>query len=91
MALCVAIVMTAVVGATLLYQRQPDLTALTDYRPKQPLRIYTEDGAEIGQFGSERRYLVPISPRTWMPTASTTRASPSAASTARRCSPSSPR
>lgn len=60
-ALTVAVVMTAVVGATLLYQRQPDLTALTDYRPKQPLRIYTEDGAEIGQFGSERRYLVPIS------------------------------
>ena len=60
-ALTVAVVMTAVVGATLLYQRQPDLTALTDYRPKQPLRIYTEDGTEIGQFGSERRYLVPIS------------------------------
>lgn len=50
-----------VIGATLLYQRQPDLTALTDYRPKQPLRVFTADGVEIGQFGSERRYLVPIS------------------------------
>ena len=56
LAACVA----AVVGATLLYLRQPDLTALIDYRPKQPLRVYTADGVEIGQFGSERRYLVPI-------------------------------
>lgn len=53
---------TLLVGgaAVLLYQRQPDIGALTDYRPKQPLRIFTADGVEIGQFGTERRYLVPI-------------------------------
>lgn len=55
-----AAVFCAAIGATLLYQRQPDLAALTDYRPAQPLRIYTADGVEIGQFGSERRYLMPI-------------------------------
>lgn len=59
-ALFVAVFFTAAIGATLLYQRQPDLSALTDYRPKQPLRIFTDEGVEIGQFGSERRYLMPI-------------------------------
>lgn len=50
----------AAIAATFLYRRQPDLTELTDYRPKQPLRVYTRDGIEIGQFGAERRYLLPI-------------------------------
>jgi penicillin-binding protein 1A len=33
----------------------PALTALTDYRPKVPLRIYTSDHVLIGEFGDERR------------------------------------
>ena len=48
------------IAAVLLYQRQPDLAELVDYRPKQPLRVFTSDGVEIGQFGTERRYLMPI-------------------------------
>ena len=56
----IAGVFAAAIGATLLYQRQPDLGALTDYRPKQPLRVFTDEGIEIGQFGSERRYMMPI-------------------------------
>lgn len=38
----------------------PDVTALSRYQPQQPLRIYTQDGVEIGQFGAEHRYFVPI-------------------------------
>ncbi|SAL42185.1 1A family penicillin-binding protein [Caballeronia choica] len=38
----------------------PSLDALTDYRPKVPLRIYTADHVLIGEFGEERRSVVRI-------------------------------
>jgi len=38
----------------------PALDAVTDYRPKIPLRIYTADNALIGEFGEEHREFVPI-------------------------------
>jgi penicillin-binding protein 1A len=38
----------------------PELDALTDYRPKIPLRVYTADRVLIGEFGEERRDFVPI-------------------------------
>ncbi|HJV53263.1 MAG TPA: penicillin-binding protein 1A [Noviherbaspirillum sp.] len=42
------------------YPNLPPLDALTDYRPKIPLRIYTADNVLIGEFGEERRNLVHI-------------------------------
>ncbi len=42
------------------YPKLPSLETLTDYRPKIPLRIYTADGVQIGEFGEERRAFVPI-------------------------------
>jgi len=42
------------------YPNLPDISALSDYRPKQPLRVYTADGVIIGEFGEERRRLTPI-------------------------------
>lgn len=47
-------------AAVLVIPTLPSLEALTDYRPKVPLRIYTADGALIGEFGAERRALVRI-------------------------------
>lgn len=44
----------------LAYPNLPSLEALTDYRPKIPLRVYTEDGQLIGEFGEERRAVVHI-------------------------------
>ncbi|KMZ13267.1 Multimodular transpeptidase-transglycosylase [Candidatus Burkholderia humilis] len=38
----------------------PSLDALTDYKPKVPLRIYTTDHVMIGEFGEERRSVVRI-------------------------------
>ncbi|SAL77221.1 1A family penicillin-binding protein [Caballeronia arvi] len=38
----------------------PSLEALTDYKPKVPLRIYTADHLLIGEFGEERRSVVRI-------------------------------
>lgn len=39
----------------------PSLEALTDYRPKIPLRVYSDEGLLIGEFGEERRQVVKIS------------------------------
>ena len=53
------------IGALLIlvivtYPRLPSLDTITDYRPKIPLRIFTQDGQQIGEFGEERRAFVPI-------------------------------
>lgn len=47
-------------AAALIYPKLPPLEALTDYKPKLPLRIYTADGALMGEFGEERRAFVSI-------------------------------
>ena len=39
----------------LAWPNLPDLNAMTDYRPRVPLRIYTADKVLIGEFGEERR------------------------------------
>ncbi len=44
----------------LVYPNLPSLEVLTDYQPKIPLRVYTAEGALIGEFGEERRLLVSI-------------------------------
>lgn len=38
----------------------PAIDALTDYKPKIPLRVYTADNVLIGEYGEERRDFVPI-------------------------------
>lgn len=38
----------------------PDIKAVTDYKPKIPLRVYSADNVLIGEFGAERRDFVPI-------------------------------
>ena len=44
----------------LLYPRLPDLTTITDYQPKIPLRVYSQEGDLLGEFGVERRFVVKI-------------------------------
>jgi penicillin-binding protein 1A len=48
-------------AAMLAYPTLPSLEALTDYRPKIPLRIYSAEGTLLSEFGEERRALVKIS------------------------------
>ena len=48
------------VAAALIYPTLPSLEALTDYQPKLPLRVYSEDGYLIDEFGEERRAYVKI-------------------------------
>jgi penicillin-binding protein 1A len=45
---------------SIAYPQLPSLEALTEYRPKVPLRIFTADGTLIGEFGEERRNIVHI-------------------------------
>lgn len=47
-------------AAMLTYPTLPSLEALTDYQPKIPLRIFSSEGALLGEFGEERRALVKI-------------------------------
>lgn len=41
------------------YPNLPEVASLADYRPKLPLRVFTADGVEVGEFGEERRNFVP--------------------------------
>jgi penicillin-binding protein 1A len=53
----------AIIGSVALavaYPNLPDLSDLSDYRPKLPLRVYSAEGLLIGEFGEERRNLTPI-------------------------------
>jgi penicillin-binding protein 1A len=45
---------------TLIYPTLPSLETLTNYRPKQPLRVYSADNHLIGEFGEERRAFIKI-------------------------------
>jgi penicillin-binding protein 1A len=44
-----------------VYPTLPSLEVLTDYQPKIPLRVFSAEGALLGEFGVERRSLVKIS------------------------------
>jgi len=42
------------------YPNLPEISGLTDYRPKLPLRVLSADGVLLGEFGEERRIYTPI-------------------------------
>lgn len=58
--MAVAGVFLAGLVIALAYPNLPSLEVLTDYQPKIPMRVYTVEGALIGEFGEERRSLVSI-------------------------------
>jgi penicillin-binding protein 1A len=43
-----------------IFPNVPAIDAVTDYKPKIPLRIYTADHVLIGEFGEEHRDFVPV-------------------------------
>ena len=55
-----SVLMVVGVAMVMAYPQLPDTSDLAEYRPKLPLRIYTADGALMGEFGEERRNLTPI-------------------------------
>lgn len=62
LALSVLVVGSLLLGyaAVIAYPGLPSLDALTDYRPKIPLQVFSADDQLIGEFGEERRALVKI-------------------------------
>ena len=48
------------IAAAVIYPRLPNISDLSDYHPKLPLRVFAADGSLIGEFGEERRTLVPF-------------------------------
>lgn len=49
-----------VFAVVMLYPRLPALSELTDYRPDLPLRVYSAEGTLLGEFGIQRRVVVPF-------------------------------
>jgi penicillin-binding protein 1A len=43
-----------------VYPKLPDLENIRDYRPKLAMRVYSQEGALMGEFGEERRTFVAI-------------------------------
>ena len=56
----VSFLMVVAVALAVAYPNLPDISDLSDYRPKLPMRVYSSDGVVIGEFGEERRSLTPI-------------------------------
>jgi len=60
LAAAAALLLTIAVALAVAYPNLPDISDLADYRPKLPLRVYSAEGALLGEFGEERRNLTPI-------------------------------
>ena len=48
------------VALAMAYPQLPDVTELSEYRPKLSMRVYSVEGTQIGEFGEERRNLMPF-------------------------------
>jgi len=60
MAGLLSILMVVAIAMAVAFPNLPDISDLSDYRPKLPLRVYSAEGILIGEFGEERRRLTPI-------------------------------
>ena len=56
----VTVLLAVGIALAVAYPNLPDVGDLADYRPKLPLRVLTADGQLIGEFGEERRNLLPF-------------------------------
>ncbi len=48
------------IALAVAFPNLPDISDLSDYRPKLPLRVFSVEGDVLGEFGDERRSLTPI-------------------------------
>ena len=55
-----SLLLVIAVALSVAYPNLPDISDLSTYRPKLPMRVFAADGALIGEFGEERRSLTPI-------------------------------
>ncbi|MDE2416670.1 MAG: penicillin-binding protein 1A [Burkholderiales bacterium] len=56
----VSLLLLIALALSVAFPNLPDISDLSDYRPKLPLRIFSAEGDLLGEFGEERRHLTPI-------------------------------
>ncbi len=56
----ISVLIVIALALAVAFPNLPDITDLSDYRPKLPLRVFSSEGTLIGEFGEERRHLTPI-------------------------------
>ena len=49
LALLLGVAICAAIGLAVTYPNMPELSAITDYRPKLPLRVFSSDGVLVGE------------------------------------------
>ena len=59
-AAALSLLMLVAVALAVAYPNLPEISGLTDYRPKLPMRLYSADEVLLGEFGEERRSFAPI-------------------------------
>lgn len=55
-----ALLMVIALALAVAFPNLPDISDLSDYRPKLPLRVFSAEGDLLAEFGEERRNLTPI-------------------------------
>ena len=55
-----SLLLLVAIAMAVAFPNLPDISDLSDYRPKLPLRVFSAEGELIGEFGEERRNLTPI-------------------------------
>jgi len=56
----VSLLLLIALALSVAFPNLPDISDLSDYRPKLPLRVFSAEGDLLGEFGEERRHLTPI-------------------------------
>jgi penicillin-binding protein 1A len=49
------------IALAVAYPNLPEISGLTDYRPKLPMRVFSADNVLLGEYGEERRNFTPLS------------------------------
>ena len=60
LAAALSLLIIIAIALAMAFPHLPDISDLSDYRPKLPLRVFSAEGTLIGEFGEERRHLTPI-------------------------------
>ena len=55
-----SLLMVIALALAVAFPNLPDISDLSDYRPKLPLRVFSAEGDLLAEFGEERRNLTPI-------------------------------
>ena len=55
-----SVLLLVAIALAVAYPNLPEISGLTDYQPKLPMRILSADGVLLGEFGEERRDFTPI-------------------------------